>query len=333
MTITDVNKTNDTYSDRIESGTLKVRYVETYELITDDPNTDTTITAGSHPLLPARGTELVTANGFAVWVQSVDCNRTERLKFEATVTYTNETENWPTDSQGLPTNEPSEVAKRIEITSEEIQIPITNAAYEGVFDEEDNFWVNIPGFTGGEKGPIINSALTKIERFKPSHRDVIKVTDWRRTWQNAWDDFQGSGNDADITFTLSDADGPRMTKTYLKETLKCQSVVPTNVWKKGQLWFKRTMIFRHYPDGLLHKEPDYGLVERDFVADAIDGITTQDGAGFISEPSKLNGEGKAFPTAVGAGLNYDDTNTFYVHFHVVDYKDHQELIDGTDGKT
>lgn len=332
MAVTEINLVGTSYSDRVENGHLKISFTQHYEAIIDDPSGDSAIEVGTDPRLPQRGSAYATSTGYVVWCQSVgdvsiqarDANRTV---VQVPVLFTNDTENWPLDSQGQPTDNPAEVAQKVTITAEEIRVPIDKAEYLGTFNQKDEIWINIPDLAIGDQSPIINSAHQPQERFTTVYRDVIRIVDFKRTWDNTWDTYKGAINDDEVTIAQEDGEGTRLSKTYGAYNLLCQTVQQEDVWKDGKLWFKRTIVLRHNQDGWYHKVPDMGVVERQANGNFA-GLFVEDNTVAVSEPVKLNGEGKAQPTTITTGEVYDAKDTFYTWWRSTPELDFQELIDG-----
>jgi hypothetical protein len=166
------------------------------------------------------------------------------------------------------------------------------------------------------------------EHFSIRHRKVFRIEDWKRTWQNKWDDYDDTINDDEVTIIEKDGEGQRSSKTYPKWTLLVQSVTRVPVWKDGKLWFKRTIILRHNKYEWIVSQPDMGLNKRNASATPpYEPIMDEDEKLPVSEPQKLNGEGLPFPTAV-TGRTYAQGDTFYLDFRKNDESDVQDLIDG-----
>lgn len=327
----------------MSNGFVQYELKHVYQTFTDD-RPDGFAAALQATGLPARGSAFVLADiGVTVFCTRrhpyrVDTEATGR-KWHVACTFTNFTQHFERDQNGLPVDDPTQAVKRVTVDWLEYTEPINDATLRGLFANGTEFsggsnqptpeWLRDrqgDESTAGEPGPILSSSGIPVLLERTDFRRVIKVSKIVRDWDNSWDTLKNKINEDAVTIQEFDIDGLRSGETFQPLTLRMRPPQKENIWKDRKLYFRRTFVMEHNPNGWIHSELDAGTKRRIFVgqnkpdggtysqedldnlgiesAFGFEEITTRDIDGTkvaIGDPVLFNGHGMEVPVPIQLG--------------------------------
>jgi hypothetical protein len=328
-------------------------------LVIADSRDDTPETALGAEQLPALGDSKY-IKGTLVWVQRRNPVRQDEpatgRKWHVNILYSNasKTGSGSSGTGGAPVSDPTQSVKEVDVTFQEMQIPATRAKLIGTFQRQagQDVQITAPFYLQSQStdfnSNVTNSALIPQDVSQSEFRKTISVGKYYAQWDNTWDDYLGTVNDAALTITQADASGTRFSQTYARQTLLMYDIVKQDVWLGPRLYFLVRFVMAYRKDTWKHRQNDQGTKRLIFVGQyKTDGgqydqadlnalnirgdygyqdIVTQDGNGnFIAsgEPVALNGWGSDQPTRRAA--NYDKNLPIYLLYELYPEADFNAL--------
>lgn len=263
LTLTDVN------------GALQMRYVQEYQVMTDDP-TDSAFVVINAAALPKFNNRIVTVTGHELFCKMVlpKQNLTAKKKWTVTCTFMNETVHVGAETSFFqtftndPTIDPTTTKSRVRVTYETKDEEIIDATVIEVKHWGLSFpsWNRPPSMPAGPS-KVMNSAGVSIPMHRPRPMRVFTVSKVYRDWSSVWDSLTGKVNSTAFTITRADDDGPRASYPFTARKMLMRNVDPREVWINGKLYFDVTFTMAEHPDGdgWIHKQIDEGTDQGVFV--------------------------------------------------------------------
>jgi hypothetical protein len=343
---------------RIAEGFVQVDQTLVYQVIADNRTDDGEI------ILGAEGLPILGQNKYIgqelVWVQRISPQpqgEPVSSKWLVTVYYSNarKTGSGSSGGGGQPADDLTQTVKEVDVTYQEIQTPVTKAKLDGLYQRQKGedikftplaFWLDSQA--QDYNSSITNSALVPQEVFQIDFRKVVTVSKYYSQWDNTWDDYLGTVNDADVTITQSDNTGVRFQQTYAPNTLLMQDIIKEDVWRGPRLYFRVRFVMSYRKDTWRHRQADTGTSRLVFVGQykpdgtqydqgdldnlniqgeyGYQDITTPDGNGnfvAITQPVSLNGWGTDQPT--NQNRNYNKRLPLFLIYDIYQQSDFNAL--------
>ena len=268
----DVNLIDSNVTENWQAGFLNITYTEIYRVIMDTRDAtpfQVLIEAGIPPQLG----NYVTPAGERVHILSRVPRRVGEFgttrKWNVTVVYSNNQQEYLRDSNGAPVADPVDAVKEVDITYEEISVPIVDAK---LIEATENWPLWDPGATPapltGTKtieerktraGPITNSAGVVVpDQFEDSYRKRITVWRYLASWPASFETFLGRTNSDSVTITEVDGGGTTYQETFAARKLKCKNIIKQNFWYNGTLYYRIGIVLDVSPNLWIHVTVDEG---------------------------------------------------------------------------
>tara|TARA_R110000751_G_scaffold126358_1_gene228201 strand:- start:1927 stop:3000 length:1074 start_codon:yes stop_codon:yes gene_type:complete len=254
-------------SENVKDGFVELAVTQVWQVILAN-RTDTFETALLAAGLPALGSA-GTFGTATLYVISrvparVDDDSTGR-KWNVTVGYSNNTQNFARNDQGEPVTDPTSAAKSVDIQYLEYSEPITDATFDSV-TEGGGYSVGtaLTSPSWLDDGDICVSTGESILAERTAYRQVITVSRLESSWTSTYEDYQNTINNASLTITETDSTGTVATYTFPAQTLRMKPITKQPVWIDSELFFRISFPMEHKADTWIHAEADRSQSERVF---------------------------------------------------------------------
>ena len=246
-------------SENVKDGFVELKVTQVYQVVLAN-RTDTFVTALAASGLPALGHAgtfgAATLYAIARTPARVDDDATGR-KWNVTVSYSNNTQNFSRDENGSPVTDPTDAVKTVDIQYLEYSEPITDATLLDVT-------------TGGGHGVgtvltspswLTDGAVTVstgeiVHAVRTVYRQVITVSRLESSWTSTYEDYNNQINNASLTITETDSTGVVATYSFPAKTLRMKPITKQPVWIDSELFFRITFPMEHKADTWTHSEAD-----------------------------------------------------------------------------
>tara|TARA_R110000803_G_scaffold19350_2_gene50772 strand:- start:223 stop:1290 length:1068 start_codon:yes stop_codon:yes gene_type:complete len=256
-------------SENVKDGFVELKVTQVYQVVLAN-RTDTFITALAASGLPALGHAgtfgAATLYAISRTPSRVDDDATGR-KWNVTVNYSNNTQNFDRDENGSPVTDPTNAVKTVDIQYLEYSEPITDAIFESV-TEGGGYSVGTSLTTQPtwlDSGNVCVSTGESILAQRTAYRQVITVSRLESSWTSTYEDYNNQINNAPLTITETDSTGVVATYSFPAKTLRMKPITKQPVWIDSELFFRITFPMEHKADTWVHAEADASQSERIFV--------------------------------------------------------------------
>lgn len=332
---------DESIGESIASGFVRIDMTRVYQVLTTDRSDGASTVMGASGL-PSIGSSVLYGTA-TLWCIGRKPSRVDKgstaKKWNISTRWTNDASSFLRTSGGIPTTDPVQAAKTVEIEFVETMEPIRDAEYLSVTDGAYHNGTEVYGaddieWLAASTGPILNSAGDPILAERPTFNRMVTVWRYYRDYPDDLEQYINNINSLEVKVTQEDIQGIRATHTFPAKTLRFGAPRVEPQWQDGKLFFRVGVTLMEDKRTWIHSELDRGQRQRVFVGqNKTDGTTwtagdlanldppvTSDGFALLDieregyapgEPLRLNGYG--LPASVDP-LSLDLNKSFYVNY-------------------
>jgi hypothetical protein len=264
---------DENVNESIASGFIRYDMTRSYQVLTTERE-DSSFQVLQAVGLPAVGTVVLLGGVVPIYCLKRTPKRTglsdTAKKWTVTTQWSNDAgQAFMRTAGGVPTFDPTEAARVVELEYQETTEPVRDAEYlsttVGPFHDSSST-PNQPSWLAGHKGPIVNSAGDPLFAERPTYNRIATVWKWYRDYPSNLETYINNINSAEVTLTQTDIDGVRATHTFAERTLRFGLPVTEERWKDGKLYFRVGVVLVEDKRTWIHSELDHGQRMRVFAS-------------------------------------------------------------------